>query len=213
MLGISSTDVIILFASTIIVGVFLALGLERVYQTFFGAVLGLGIYILLATLMSSDSWTHTGYVFSEHASTLVVGSSIYLIPLLSLLVPLNGAVRISVARNPYIRTAVGIPMIVLLILFFLAIMTGFSERVGIFDQKNAFSLFADTSWYAVYKAATIHDIVLVYLQPIVVVGTLATIYKFLFSEIIHALAASLVENIRKKRHADAPADQHFPEDE
>lgn len=56
-LSITSVDVYILFSFLIFLIAFALLGIERIYATFFGVVLGIGIFVLLSTLLSPQYQT------------------------------------------------------------------------------------------------------------------------------------------------------------
>lgn len=88
-LGVTPNDTILLLSALVMVAVISALGLEAVYQTLFGASLGLGIYILLAMLFSASSWSDASFVAPAGLASAIVGSSIYLPFLLAVLIPLN----------------------------------------------------------------------------------------------------------------------------
>lgn len=90
-LAITSIDVYVLFFFLIFLLVFAFLGIGKIYDTFFGLVFGIGIFTLLSTLLSPQYQNaETSRIFGETITKAVIGSSVYLVFILSILVPING---------------------------------------------------------------------------------------------------------------------------
>ncbi|MDP2104197.1 MAG: hypothetical protein Q8K26_04735, partial [Candidatus Gracilibacteria bacterium] len=87
-LSITSIDVYMLFVCILFCVVFMVVGIEKVYSVFFGIVLGIGIFVLLSTLLSPQYQTpETLSLISDTFAKIIIGSSVYLIFILAILVP------------------------------------------------------------------------------------------------------------------------------
>ena len=103
-LSITPIDVYILFAFLVFLIVFAVLGIERIYSVFFGVVLGIGIFVLLSTLLSPQYQTpEIRELISEGFAKVIVGSSVYLIFILSILVPMNGNLALTYPQKSLTR--------------------------------------------------------------------------------------------------------------
>ncbi|HRI36139.1 MAG TPA: hypothetical protein PK765_03610 [bacterium] len=198
-LGMTPNDTILVLSAVVLLVVIAAMGLETVYQTLFGASLGLGIYILLAMLFSASSWSEVAFIVPAPLAAAVVGSSLYLPFILAVLIPLNGAVRIPTGSNPYVKIPVAILLSAATVAFFAAVFTGLSERIGIFDRENLFSLLAKGDWYNWYALTYLHGYAVRWMQLAVVTGVLAVIYRMLLHEIVASIAVSLVSAVMRRR--------------
>ena len=89
-LQVTPTDVEILAFVVVFIGFFLALGIQKTYEAFFGLVVGLAIYLMLTVLLSPQYQTpDTIKFFGPGLSNFLVGSAAYLIFILMLLTPLS----------------------------------------------------------------------------------------------------------------------------
>lgn len=207
-LGVTPNDTILLLSAVVATIIIAVLGLETVYQILFGASLGLGIYILLAMLFSASSWSDAAFVAPAPLAGAIVGSSVYLPFLLAVLIPLNNAVRIPIGRNPLLRAAVSVPLAVAVVAFFGALFTGLSERIGIFDRENLFSLVAKGDWYGWYALTYAHGYAIRWMQLAIVAGVLAVIYRMLLHELVASVAVSLATSIVKRRGSAGGGSHH-----
>ncbi len=85
-------------------GTFAFLGSAKAYSAFYGAVVGVGIYVVLQTLLGPGYQSaDTAKILSPGVSKFLIGSSAYLIPILYVLGPVNGALHIKATSNPVAR--------------------------------------------------------------------------------------------------------------
>ncbi len=98
-LSITSLDVYVFFSMMVVVGIIAILGLARIYSTLFGTVLGIGIFVLFSTILAPELQTpETLSLVSDAFAKVLIGSSVYLIFILTILVPMNGGVAINLPK-------------------------------------------------------------------------------------------------------------------
>ncbi len=101
--GLSNYDLAIVAVLTLLSIVLAAFGSERSYGTFYGSVIGIGIYVVLQTLLSPAMQTpETAKVFSPGISNFLVESSGYLIFILAALTCFSGSIKIG-SSNRLVR--------------------------------------------------------------------------------------------------------------
>lgn len=99
-LSITSLDVYVFFGMLVGMGIIAVLGLARIYSTFFGTVLGIGIFVLFSTILSPELQTpETLSLVSDAFAKILIGSSVYLIFILTILVPMNGGVIVTLPKS------------------------------------------------------------------------------------------------------------------
>ncbi len=99
-LSITSLDVYVFFCMIVIVGILSIIGLARIYSIFFGMVLGIGIFVLFSTILAPELQTpETLSLISDTFAKILIGSSVYLIFILTILVPLNGGIVVSLPKT------------------------------------------------------------------------------------------------------------------
>jgi hypothetical protein len=114
---------------------------------------------------------------------------------------------------------VAIPLAFAVVAFFGALFTGLSERIGIFNRENLFSLLSKGKWYDWYALTFAHGYAIRWMQVAVVAGVLAVIYRMLLHEIVASMAVSLATTIVKRRagggggHDDGGHDSHEDHDD
>jgi hypothetical protein len=121
-LSITSLDVYVFFGMFVVIGIIAILGLARVYSTFFGTVLGIGIFVLFSTILSPELQTpETLSLVSDAFAKVLIGSSVYLIFILTILVPMNGGIVVSLPRGLIGKIFQTVTLSIALILFLLAV--------------------------------------------------------------------------------------------
>lgn len=121
-LSITSFDVYIFSGLLIAMGIIAALGLARIYSVFFGTVLGIGIFVLFSTILSPELQTpETLSLVSDTFAKVLIGSSVYLIFILAILVPMNGGVNVSLPKSALGMVFQTLTLSLILILFLLAV--------------------------------------------------------------------------------------------
>lgn len=122
-LSITSLDVYVFFGMLVAIGIIAVLGLARVYSTFFGTVLGIGIFVLFSTILSPELQTpETLSLISDTFAKVLIGSSVYLIFILAILVPMNGGVAVTLPPSPLGKILQTLILPIVLILFLLAVL-------------------------------------------------------------------------------------------
>ncbi len=103
-LGISNPDFVVAATGMVTFMVFAFLGSSKAYSAFFGTVVGIGIYVVLQTLLGPAYISpETAKVLNPSVSTFLIGSSAYLIPILFFLGPINGGLNVKGADNAVMR--------------------------------------------------------------------------------------------------------------
>lgn len=200
-LSITPMDVYVLVSFLVFLAVFAFLGIERIYSVFFGIVLGIGIFVLLSTLLSPQYQTpETLSLISNTFAKTIIGSSVYLIFILMVLVPMNGNLAISYPKTPLGKT-LQIPLLaVFLFCFFFATVIGLAEHSYIFvSTDSAFTLLKSTVFYADFQSSKFFLFVFSHLPTTIILGIGFIIYKLLFADIIHPIILSLLASLKKGR--------------
>lgn len=121
-LSITSLDVYVFFGVFVAVGIIAALGLARIYSTFFGTVLGIGIFVLFSTILSPELQTpETLSLVSDTFAKILIGSSVYLIFILTILVPLNGGIVVTLPKSQLGKVFQTLALSLSLIIFLIAV--------------------------------------------------------------------------------------------
>ena len=106
----------------VVVGIIAAMGLARIYSTFFGTVLGIGIFVLFSTILSPEFQTpETLSLVSDAFAKVLIGSSVYLIFILTILVPMNGGIVVTLPKSAVGMILQTIALSVMLVVFLIAV--------------------------------------------------------------------------------------------
>ena len=210
-LSITSLDVYVFFAVFMIMGIIAILGLMRIYSILLGMVLWIGIFVLISTILSPEYQTPETLSFmSESLAKLFIGSSVYLIFILTFLVPINGGIIVTLPRNPLSQIFQTLVLSGVLVVFYLAVFLWLVERSYIFlHTESAFTLIKTTSFYLKLQSSLLFTFVTAHLPTIIILSIGFIIYKILFSDIIHALLLSLIASIKK--HKARERENHMSE--
>lgn len=202
-LSITSLDVYVFFGMLVMVGVIAAIGLGRIYSTFFGTVLGIGIYVLFSTILSPELQTpETLSLISDTFAKVLIGSSVYLIFILTILVPMNGGIVVSLPKSPAGKIFQTLALGVLLVLFLLAVFLGLVEKSYIFlHTDSAFTLMKKLASFSELQSSMLFVFVASHLPTIIILSIGFIIYKMLFADIVNALMASLIVSLKKHKIA------------
>ncbi|MDD2916594.1 MAG: hypothetical protein PHH70_01980 [Candidatus Gracilibacteria bacterium] len=200
-LSITPLDVYVFFGVFIALIIFVAIGLTRIYSTFFGTVLGIGIYILFSTILSPELQTHeTLSLISDTFAKVIIGSSVYLIFILTVLVPINGGVSVPLPKSPIGRIFQTFALSAGLILFLSAVLLGLIEKSYIFvHTDSAFALIKRFDLFSELQSSIFLAFVTAHLPTIIILSIGFIIYKMLFSEIIGAIIVSVLVSIKNRR--------------
>ena len=103
-LGIANVDFAIAVFAVLHAGAYAYFGTEKAYSAFYGTVVGIGIYVVLQTLLSpAYQGPETSRLIGPTATKFLIATSAYLIPILFFLSPINGKLKIEVSGNKAVR--------------------------------------------------------------------------------------------------------------
>lgn len=121
-LSIASLDVYVFFGVLVAMGIIAALGLARIYSIFFGTVLGIGIFVLFSTILAPELQTpETLSLVSDAFAKILIGSSVYLIFILTILVPMNGGIVVTLPKGQLGKVFQTLTLSLALIVFLVAV--------------------------------------------------------------------------------------------
>lgn len=202
-LSITSLDVYVFFGMLVMVGIIAAMGLARIYSTFFGTVLGIGIFVLFSTILSPELQTpETLSLVSDTFAKVLIGSSVYLIFILTILVPMNGGIVVTLPKSALGTIFQTIALSLMLVVFLIAVFVGLVDRSYIFlHTDSAFTLMKKLAWYSELQSSMLFTFITAHLPTIIILSIGFIIYKMLFADITNALAASLMASIKKHKIA------------
>jgi hypothetical protein len=194
-------DVYILFWFFIFFMIFAILGTAKIYESLFWIVLWISIFIVIQILLWyswNDSYTLT--FLSEWIVKFIVWSSVYLILILSILVPINWWFQGSTTKNPIFKIWITIFLSVLLILLFSSVLVWLIEQIYIFKIDNAFSLLKKWPKFTEFLVwSKIYAFLISYINFIIVFWVFFVIYKILFADIVSSMLKWFFIAIFKKK--------------
>ncbi len=89
-LSVMPIDIYVISVVLVLWIAFLIMGIQKVYESFFGLVIGLAIYLMLTVLLSPTYQTpETAKIISPLIAKFLIGSSTYLIFILFILTPIS----------------------------------------------------------------------------------------------------------------------------
>lgn len=205
-LSVTPIDIYVLAAGLVLWILFLALGLQKTYEAYFGLIVGLAIYLMLTVLLSPAYQTpETAKIFSPGFSKFLIGSSTYLIFILFLLTPISGGVRFPETKTKWIRLIEHAIMSVFVWVLFFAIFIGFASKTYVFGVETAFRTIQKIEVYHEFMAGVIFSHIAVNIQPIILFGVLFLLYKMLFSDFLGVMILTVwywVLSLRNKGAAN-----------
>ncbi|EKD66028.1 MAG: hypothetical protein ACD_49C00067G0014 [uncultured bacterium (gcode 4)] len=194
-------DVYILIWFFVFFIIFAILWTSKIYEALFWIVLWISIFIVVQILLwysGNDSYSLT--FMSEKIVKFIVGSSVYLIIILSILVPINWWFQGSSTKNPALKIFVTIFLSSLLILLFSAILAWLIEQIYIFKIDNAFSLLKKWPKFTEFLSwSKIYAFLISYIHIIIVFGVFYVIYKLLFADIVSSMLKWFLSSLFKKK--------------
>ncbi|MDQ1344017.1 MAG: hypothetical protein QG650_737 [Patescibacteria group bacterium] len=181
-------------------GIFAFLGSGKSYSAFYGAVVGVGIYIVLQTLLGPTYQTaETAKVLSPGISQFLIGSSAYLIPILFFLGPINGGLQVKGMSNPVLRGLESGTVAVFAVALVCASAFGFMSKTYVFTVDTAFTLLKDSAGFSAFVAASkAFSYLIAHLQTVVLSAILFAIYRAFFAEIVTAAGLGVIKAVFKR---------------
>jgi hypothetical protein len=185
----------VIFFATLIMYYFWTL--HTIYEIAFGAIVGLGIYILLSVLLLGNGPMGTsGGLFPFPFSVLIVSIAVYAVFILAILFPLHGGLVISETTHQGIYILQYIFVAMFLLYSLIAIIFYMIEQTYLFPVGTIFSWFRD-SWYYqnVIRLSAVFGYMMAHKDAIVPLGVLLMLYKLLLSNIVSAVGLSIWYNL------------------
>ncbi len=172
------------------------ISLHRIFEAAFGAIIGLGIYVLLSVLLIGNPplWTEWG-LFPLGFSVFLVSISVYLIFALAILFPLHGGLVITEPTQPTLYTILYF-FVSFFLLFALATVGVYMiEQSYVFRVGNLLTWIRDTWWYSVLKSSWFYGYTMSHQYLILPLGVVLMLYKLLLSNLINAALLSIWYNL------------------
>lgn len=171
--------------------------LHTLYEIAFGAIVGLGIYILLSVLLLGNGpMGTTGGLFPFPFAVLIISIAVYAVFALAVLFPLHGWLVIAETTHQGIYIIQYIFVGMFLIFSWAAVLVYMIEQVYIFQVGTIFVWFRD-SWYYqnIIHPSAVFGYIMVHRDVIIPLGVLLMLYKLLLSNVVSAIALSIWYNL------------------
>jgi len=201
-LHVSNIDVFVIIYAFVLIWGFSAIGISKIYDCFFWLVSGISIFIVTQVLFfqySGDMTTST--VMNPAIAKFIVGSSIYLIFILSILTPINGIINIGWwSKNQWVRIFQSLILAIFLTGFYTTIIIGLAEKAYIFRLESAFSLLKNISfWQQLMNSSIIYAFLLKNITWIIIAGIGFIVYKLMLWDFIETFMVSMIKNLFKEK--------------
>ena len=171
--------------------------LHTLYEIAFGAIVGLGIYILLSVLLLGNGpMGTTGGLFPFPFAVLIISIAVYAVFILAVLFPLQGGLVIAETTNQglYILQYIFVGM--LLIFSFASVIIYMTEQTYIFQVGTFFVWFRDSLYYQeTIRISAVWGYIIAHKDTIIPLGILLMLYKLLLSNIVSAVVLSIWYNL------------------
>lgn len=137
---VSPFDIVFFFLMFVgIFALYYFISLRKIYSVAFGAIVGIGIFILLKVLLlSNPSMGTSGGLLPFGFSVFIVSVAVYFVFILAIIFPMNGSVVLSETTNPVLYMTQFFFVSGFLILGFFATLIYMIEQVYIFQIGTIF---------------------------------------------------------------------------
>lgn len=185
----------VIFFATLIMYYFWTL--HTLYEIAFGAIVWLGIYILLSVLLLGNSpMGTTGGLFPFPFAVLIISIAVYAVFILAVLFPLHGWLVISETTHQGIYIIQYLVVGMFLLYSFFAVIFYMIEQTYIFQVGTIFVWFRDSAYYQeVIRPSGVFGYMIQHKDSILPLGILLMLYKLLLSNIMSAVALSIWYNL------------------
>lgn len=191
----SDVDVYFIFFLIAVFAIFCFLGITKIYEILFWLVLWIAIFIMLQFLLTNPN-VQVPEIISQSFAKFIVWSSIYLIFLLSFLVPLNSSLSIKEPKNAWIKVVYLFSLAALVLAFYLAILTWFIEKTYIFNIDSAFIFLKKLQFWAEFSLNSKYYIYITkYVPEITLFGIFFVIYRLVFNDIVNMFAVAIIASL------------------
>lgn len=197
---VSHFDVIFFFL--MFVGIFVMyyfVSLRKVYSVAFGAIVGLGIFILLKVLLlSNPSMGTSGGLLPFGFSVFIVSIAVYFVFILAVVFPMNGSLVISETTNPVLYMSQFFFVAGFLILGFFAVVVYMIEQAYIFQTGTIFVWLRDWAYYLQsIRISRVFNFVMTNQNILLPLAVVLMIYKIFLSNLVAAIVLSIVYNLSR----------------
>lgn len=194
-LNLPQVDVYFLFIIVVLFWVFTFLGIKIIYEVLFGLVMGLAIYIVAQFLLTNPSISVPTFI-SPSIAKFIVGSTIYLIIILSILIPINWWITLKIVSNPLLRFFQSMFFSLFLIFFYFATLIWFVEKIYIFNNDNVFNLIKRVEFWTNFSSQSkIYLLIFDNIPNITIIWVFFVIYRLIFNDIINLLLFTVFEKL------------------
>ncbi len=202
LLNLNTYDIYIIFIVIIFFIIFLVIWITKIYEIFFWMIFGIFIFIILQYLLIHNPCNINLYIpeiINQNVANFIISSSIYLIFILSILIPLNWFFNITIPKNNIIKIIITFLLAALLIIFYTSVIIGFIEKIYIFNIDNIFIFLKKLSfWQDFINNSKIYTFMLPKISIIILLWILFSIYKLVFGDIINMLLMWFINAIKNK---------------
>ncbi len=195
--GVTEFDVaiigIIVLASMVL---YYFISLHRIFEAAFGAIIGLGIYVLLSVLLIGNPPLGTEWgLFPLWFSVFFVSISVYLVFILAILFPLHGGLVITEPTQPTLYTLLYFFVSFFLLFALSTIVVYMIEQSYVFRVGNIFTWIRETWAYTGLKSSWFYSYTMSHQYLILPLWVVLMLYKLLLSNLINAALLSIWYNL------------------
>lgn len=197
ILKVAPVDVYILFWALVFFWIVCFLWITKIYEILFWLVLGISIFIVFQFLLINPNLTVPTFIDIK-ISKFIIWMSIYLIFILSILVPLNSSLNIKETKNLWLKIFQMLFLGFILTLFYATIIVWFIEKTYIYKIDNAFALMKKASFWTNFAATSkIYPILFQQVPTITLIWVFFVFYVITFSDMVNILVISIFETFKK----------------
>ncbi len=173
------------------------ISLHTLYEIAFGAIVGLGVYVLLAVLLiANPTLGTTGGLLPFGLSVFIISIVVYGVILLAIFFPMHGGLVTSETTHPVLYSLQYIFVAAFLFLGFFSVFAYMTEQVYLFKIGTIFVWLRDWSYYQEsIRPSYIFYFVMTHQNIIIPLGVVLMVYKLLFSNIVTAAILSIIYNL------------------
>ncbi len=173
--------------------------LRKIYAVAFGAIVGLGIFVLLKVLLlSNPSMGTTGGLLPFGLSVFIVSIAVYFVFILAVVFPINGSLVLSETTNPVLYMSQFFFLAGFLILGFFSVIVYMIEQTYIFQTGTIFVWLRDWSYYVQsVRISSVFRFVMTHQNIILPLWVVLMIYKIFLSNLVSAVVLSIVYNLSR----------------
>ena len=198
VIKVSTYDVYLLTALLIIFIIFCILWINKMFEVMAWIVLWISVFIVFQYLLLNPNLTVPTFI-DHKVGKFIVWTSVYLIFILSILIPVNWSFHIKDPKNIWIKIAYTLWISWLVMLTFLAIIVWFIEKIYIYNIDNAFQLLTVklTSWWEFSAKSIVYWFLKTNVPTITLFSVFFIIYMITFNDLVILILKSSWEVLSK----------------